>query len=1258
MARELTESAPDFAARFEECLAALAPYVDWDAAAELQGPLDRTEVAQPLTWAVSVALARLWRAHGVEPAAVVGHGAGELAAATVAGALSVEDAARVVALRARTVAAHLSGTGGMVALGLPRAAVEARIAAYGGRIAVAAVDSPAHTVVAGEPAALDELLAACAAQDITARRVAVDHAPHTAAADAVAAELLDALGEITPRPAQVPWYSTVTGEAVGPAGPDAAYWVRNLREPVAFQSVIDHLVGLGHPTFVEAAPHPVLTPAIAETAARAGRRDVAAIGTLRRGEGGVGRFALALGEAHVHGAAVDWSAFLGGGRTVALPTYAYQRDSYWLTAPTTAPAPDTTGHPLLGQAVELAGGQGWLFTGEVDPNAHRWLLDHTLVGQPLLPGPAVAELALYAGRTSGAERVRNLTLEQPLLLTEPVDLQLLVGPADTDGSRAFTVHSRPAAASKEDWKRHAAGVLEEAGSGASADPDGSAELTLWPPRGATPVPVDRLYTELARIGYEYGPAFQGLSAVWRAGGDLYAEVTLPAEAHGRGRGFQLHPAALDAALHALAGGARGEGSRRVVPCAWSGLALHSPGATALRVRIRQRAKDTCSVHIADENGTPVLDAKALTVGEVPAETLASAASATSADRAALFALEWTERDVSKAVPTGPWAVVGADAADLASVIRAAGVAVDAHPDLAGLRAALDGGAPAPAVVVATSLGGSAAPSAPAPGESATSGPATAGGSTEPGGPTGAPIAAARAALGLAQGLLADARLDGTRLALVTERAVAVAEGEHVRLAGAPVWGLIRTAQTENPGRFTLVDTDGRPESAHGVVQAVASPEPQLALRAGRVSAPGLRTHEARTDAPAAFDEHSHVLVTGGLGALGRLLSRHLVDAYGVRRLLLTGRRGLRTPGAAEFVAELRATGAEVTVAACDTADRDALAAVLDAVPDTHPLTGVVHAAGVLDDALFGALTPDHLDRVMRPKAAGAALLHELTQDLGLTAFVLFSSFAGTLGTPGQGAYAAASAYLDGLARQRRAEGRPALSLAWGLWADGSATTGNLSEADLLRLRRSGIGSLSAEAGLALFDAALADGAAYLAAVVLDPRALDAATAPAVLKDLAPRRAEAGPVEDTAAALREKLARAPEREHRHILLRTVRTQVAAVLGEPQDEVAADRRFQDLGLSSLTAVELRNRLIAATGVMLPPTLVFDHPTPGAIAERLLTALAPEPAGRHAPSGQDAPDPRNALLGADLAESESLLDEMDTDDLIRLALGDSES
>ncbi|MFD9075412.1 type I polyketide synthase, partial [Streptomyces lasiicapitis] len=841
MARELREASPAFASRLRECGEALEPFIDWDFATELDGPLDRVDVVQPLSWAMMVSLAELWRVYGVEPAAVAGHSQGEIAAAVVAGALTLEDGARVVALRSRVIAERLAGKGGMVSLGLPRAAAEARIAPFDGRISVAVVNSASFTVVAGEPEALDELIAGCQAEEIMARRVKVDYASHTRQVEALGDEMLDVLAGVRPQASRVPFYSTVDGDAIDTTGLDAAYWVRNLRQTVEFEKVVGHLVGLGFTTFVESSTHPVLTVAVGETADRAGAQDVAVIGTLRRGEGGVGKFALSLAEAHVHGVDVDWSSLFPGARNVALPTYAFQRESYWLTAPPAAPAPTTTGHPLLSNAVELAGNQGWLFAGLVDPDVHDWLLDHTLVGQPLLPGAAVAELALYVGRKSGAERVGDLTLEQPLLLSEPMDIQVMVGAAGAGGSRGFTLFSRPTSATKDDWKRHATGILEEAE--ATADPDGSAALTLWPPHGASVVPIDGLYAELAKIGYEYGPTFQGLRAVWRRGADLYADVTLPEDAHAHARGFQLHPAALDAALQTLVSGAAGEGSRLVVPFAWSGVTLHTPGATALRVRIRQHEGDSCSVHIADETGTPVLDAETLAVRELPKETLASAASAASADGAALFALQWVEREASNVTPTGPWALDRPDGSGLADVVRATGVAAETHADLDALRRAVDDGADVPAVVVATGLGGLAISESAGGEPTAPSGSATAGGSTEPGGPTVGASRAAHAALGLAQTWLADERFAGSRLAVLTERAVAVTADERPDLTGTPVWGLIRSAQTENPGRFALIDTDGRPGSADTLIDAIASGDAQLAVRGGTLSMPSLRVRQ-------------------------------------------------------------------------------------------------------------------------------------------------------------------------------------------------------------------------------------------------------------------------------------------------------------------------------------------------------------------------------------------------------------------------------
>ncbi|MFI1648580.1 type I polyketide synthase, partial [Streptomyces avidinii] len=1016
------------------------------------------------------------------------------------------------------------------------------------------------------------------------------------------------------------------------------YWVQHLRHTVRFNDAIHHLHHHNTTTYIEIGPDPTLTAMVRTILGPAEpEAPYTAIPLLRTGHPEGHTLGAALAHAYVRGTDIRWDGLLPGGRAVALPTYPFQRDSYWLSAPAAPVAPRPAGgHPLLDRAVELAAGQGWLFTGTLDAEVHPWLAEHAIQGRPLLPGAAVAELALYAARRTGAAQVAELTLEQPLPLDERVAVQLMVGPGE-DGTRTVALHARPEGAPGAAWVRHASGLLADEVPAVravdAADPDGA---DVWPPRGATEIPVGDLYTRLAGRGYTYGPAFQGLRTVWSRGCDLYADVVLPESAGGpQGEGFGLHPAALDAALHTALVGA-GAGDRLLVPFAWSGLTPGAAGATELRVRLRRApGGDSYSLRITDATGSPVFEAEALAVRELRADAAETAAAAGPVHGAALFDLHWSPVRRSAPVPAGPWAVLGDADSAVADAVRAAGVTVRTHAGLDALRAAVGAGAPVPSVVLAATSDGSGV----------------------------LPV------LELAQQWLADERFADSRLAVLTEGAVAALDTERPDPALAAVWGLIRSAQSEQPGRFALVDTDGRPESLRALARALASAEPQLAVRAGRASAPALRGHRpeggAAAPAAAAFGADSHVLLTGGLGTLGRLLARHLVKHHGVRQLLLTGRRGAATPGARELTAELTSLGAEVTVAACDTGDRAALAALLAAVPADRPLTAVVHAAGVTDDSVLAGLTAQRMAAVLRPKADAALHLHELTRDLDLSAFVLFSSLAGTLGSAGQGNYAAANAFLDALAQRRRGEGLPALSLAWGLWAQESALTGDLGAADLNRLARSGIGALSAEEGLDLFDAAVASGAAVLTAAHLDLRTVDPDAVAVVLRELAPARREdtAPKAANTAAALRDRLARAPRREHHHLLLETVRAEVAAVLGHSgQGRVPADRRFQDLGFDSLTAVELRNRLTAATGVKLPPTLVFDHPTPGALADRLRAALAPDLPAQDVPEegtdrmdGRDRTDAGDGADGTDPADGGSALDTMSADDLVRLALGE---
>ncbi|WP_410677160.1 type I polyketide synthase, partial [Amycolatopsis sp. cmx-4-68] len=905
----------------------------------------------------------------------------------------------------------------------------------------------------------------------------------------------------------------------------------------------------------------------------------------------------ALARAYADGAEVDWSRFYRGGRTVALPTYPYQRDRFWLSASVEHTADPA--HPVLDEGVELADGQGTVFTGRLDPQAQPWLADHAIAGAVTLPGSAVAELALYAARRTGAGQALELAMEQPLLLGQPAAIQLIVGsPADT-GCRSVALYAR----SGTDWTRHATGTLAAA---EGFEPTG---LRAWPPRDASPVQLDGLYSRLAGRGYGYGPAFQGLRRMWRHGADLYAEVVAPADA--RGDRYLVHPAVLDAALHPLLAIAD---DRFLVPFAWRDLVLAGDVGETLRIRLR-RTGDSCAVLVADETGAPVLGAE-IALRELPR------AGGRPAQDSALYALEWAGRTFDTAAPAGRWAVLGPDAEDLRDAMRAAGATVRAHARLDELLRSIDDGADVPAVVV-LDLGTA---------------------STEPDRPTGTGL---HEFLALVHRWLLDERFDGGRLVVLTRDAVAASDGDRPDPVRAALWGLVRVAQSERPGRFTVIDTDGRPESVRGLALAIESDEPQVAIRHGCFRVPRLGTYQPRPTSTPPFDAESRVLITGGLGTLGRLVARHLADRYGVRQLVLTGHRGLGAPNAPEFVAELEGAGVHVTVAACDVADRSAVTALLDGLE--QPPTAVLHAAGVLDDTLIEDLTPPRLDAVLQPKLDGAIHLHELTRHLDLSAFVLFSSLAGVLGSRGQGNYAAASSALDALAHRRRAAGLPAVSLAWGPWTDDGASGAiglgsDLDNEDLRALSRFGVATLPAAEGLALFDVAVVDAAPALVPARLDLVGLDPEHASPVLRALAPRRTAAVGTPEPAAALRDRLAGVPRTEQLHIVLEAVRTEVAVVLGLATSErVATTSRFQDLGFDSLTALELRNRLSKVTGIPLPPTLIFDHAGPRALADRIAADLAIAPA-----------EPPVEAEPADGPGAGSAVDSMTTDELVRLALG----
>ncbi|MBM7439962.1 type I polyketide synthase [Streptomyces sp. HB132] len=1156
MGRELHRAHPVYAETFDAVCALADPHLEHPLGEVIDGDpalLTRTDYAQIAIFALEVAMYRLLESWGAVPDYLAGHSVGELAAAHVAGVLSLPDAVSLVLARGRLMAALPAG-GAMAAL---RATEEEVAPHLDELVGLAAVNGPRSVVVSGTEAAVDAL----AARFEGGKRLSVSHAFHSPLMDPMLEAFAEAAARCDYQEPRIPVVSTLTGVLAGPGELSTpGHWVDHVRRPVRFAPALTTLHDLGVRAFLEVGPDAALTALAAECLPP----DSVCVPVMRRDGDETHDFVSSVARLHAAGGPVDWEAFHAPhhARRTDLPTYAFRRTRLWLeaaaggTGDADGLGQQSTGHPLLTAATELPDTQGAVLTGRLSLSSHPWLGDHAVHGTVLLPGTAFVEMALRAAAQTGCDNVGELTLHAPLTLPEQgsVAVQVAVD-AERDGRRELTVWSRRTDTPDTPWTRNAGGVLT------TAPPDGEphADPAAWPPAGAEPVDLEGLYTRLARTGYGYGEVFQGLRAMWRRGDELYAEAALPDGARTTAGAFGLHPALLDAALHVnlldLTGG------QAVLPFAWSGVTLHRAGTDRLRLRLSPAGNDAVRLDLADGDGAPVATVRGLVARPVTAEQLSADADDP------LYRVDLVPAPGAARPDLSDLAVCGADA----------GLDAPRYRDLAALADAGD----VPGTVVL------------------------------------AVAADPETGVGLPERTrdLVGTTLDTLRLWLDDEhftgrRLAVLLRGDH--LAHAPLFGLVRAAAAENPGRFLLIGTDGSAAADTALATALASGEPETAVRDGEVRVP--RLARAKPGGPHVWDPDGTVLVTGGTGGLGALIARHLVTEHGVRRLLLVGRRGADAPGATDLRDELATLGAEVTLARCDVADRADLAALLG----RHPVRAVVHAAGVVDNGVLATLDADRVERVLRPKVDAAWHLHDLTRESDLSAFVLLSSTAGLLVGGGQANYAAANTFLDGLAAHRRSLGLPAVSLAYGLWASGGGMSAGIEAADLERLRRLGLPPLAPAQGLRMFDAALGAEDALVVPVRLDGAAVRARPdgVPALLRGLvrpAAREAGAGNAEGiSSASWRERLAGLPDTERDRALLDLVRTHVAGVLGHPSPQsVDPGRAFQEMGFDSLAAVELRNLLAGATGLTLPATLVFDQPSPRTLAAHLKTELVPGPA-----------------------------------------------
>ncbi|NJP07245.1 MAG: SDR family NAD(P)-dependent oxidoreductase [Chloroflexaceae bacterium] len=1218
MGQQLYATQPVFRAAIDECAAKLTAYLDTpllDILYPADGnpaPLMATMTySQPAIFALAYALASLWQSWGIRPSVVLGHSIGEYVAACIAGVYSLDDALKLVAARGRLMDAA-PDTGMMATIFATEETVQALLAPYPAEVALAAINAPTRVVISGTQTRVEAILQVCEQQGIEVRRLQVAQAGHSPLLEPILDEFEQVAQTIRYHPPGIPLVAGLTGTLVqGDAVGNATYWRRHLREPVPFTTMVQTLAAQGVGVYLELGSHPMLVslgPQIVPDA-----EDMFWVASLHREREHWSQIATGLGNLYLAGVAIDWAAVYPADqhRRVPLPTYPFQRERHWVDAPMPLqqmPVPAMgvgSTHPLLGVPISLAGDNEWRFQSVVTPSQFPWLRDHWVFQTVVMPGVAYIEMALSLGRILfGTDRVRidDLLIQQAMVWQDEAEMKLVqvVCQPGADPSWSFEIWSvpqqihpamtgSPASAEQLPWVCHATGTIAVQHEQVRDEWVDVAAL-LAP---ASEIAVDTIYQREHERQFDFGPSFMVMERLWCHEQYSIGTIQVPPHLHSEPTTYQIHPLIIEGChltftvLYPI---------HSYVPISIRHIHFYGGNADKMWCQAIPRSRTNegdpiirADMHLIAPDGRVILKLEEVLYRLAQRETMVGDATANWENW--LYTITWQAQKISpaRAAATGRWLVVNAACnrehgygERLISALEAQGqivvaVAADAPAELA---AVLTNDAPLAGVVyLATARDGD---------------PATIPAQT---------AAVYTGALHLAQALVQHGV--GARLWLVSRGSQAVRPGDTVQVNGSVLWGLGRTLRHEYPElAATMVDLPAAPtdnETAWLVAELVTAPDDMhVAYRNGQRFIAHLARYQPRTTEPVfPISSDASYLITGGLGGIGLTLARVLVD-QGARHIVLSGRSGTCSEQARQMLAELQQQSATVQIVQADISQYDDTARLLAACNDLAPLKGIIHAAGLLDDGILLQQTTARYQHIAAAKVDGSWYLHRLTRDLALDFLVFCSSESSLLGNAGQANYAAANAFLDGLALHRQAQGLPALSINWGTWSEVGLAAQRAREG---AIQIAPAHSLTPEQGAAVFQLVLHQPVSQIGVLP----GLEQRNSNGLWQQ--ERSPATAPVTVSATTLRQRLAQTDPGERQALLTEHVQQQIGHVLGR-SGAVPMDESFFNLGMESLMVVELRNALQKSLECRLPGTLAFDYPTGdalvGYLVETVLTNL----------------------------------------------------